>query len=124
MNRESQLAPESQPWGFADEYSQLSQQDRELHGAQTEASSIKAAERCFDLAIAREFTAARLSESFKHCWQMRRIDFLGTAVVAGKPQHGACDFVLALGRQAAHGLKCLLKQFRHTGSVPSFAEFI
>ena len=45
------------------------------------------------------------------------IDILLGFGIAGKMKHGPRDLVLALRRQAAHGLKRLFQQLRHRGKI-------
>ncbi len=97
---------------FADEIGNSAQVLRRL-ARKTEASSLEATERRFDLGIGCEFTAPELGEAFEDCRQVRHIDVFGLAVAPAQGEHGESDFVLTVGRQLPHSLKRLLEEFCH-----------
>jgi hypothetical protein len=50
-------------------------------------SLLETAKRCLDVGVSCELTALSLSKSFRHSWELRRVDLFGLFLAATEAQH-------------------------------------
>lgn len=76
-------------------------------------SSVKAAQRRFNLFVTSKLTAARLRKTFQNCRQIVGVYDFGFTVISRKIEHSARNLILAVCRQLTYRFKRFLKQFGH-----------